>query len=321
MINCAHSGFAFPIEAGEPDQPPIEAQALGAHWGRDRTCTLITERFYLGPNIKLVETIQRVIDSCEPCIRAKGKKLAKSGSTCHPVKRPARPFAKWGIDLIGELTEVEGQVYVCTAVCYFSKWVEAEALPNKRAATVAKFLYRLLCRYGIAEIHITDQGSEFNNTIHTEFYNLTKTVHKVTSVYHPQSNGMVERQNRTTEGTIKKFCLDNKENWLKCLDGVLFSVRCARHCSTGVSPFRAVYGFKPTLPFESNYEAQLGGDFDNDEEEHTTHEPAAKIEDDMEEMNPVDTFEYMDNIRERISQKIVKQNKKAEVRYITNYNK
>ena len=214
--------------------------------------------------------------------------------------------------------------YVCTAVCYFSKWVEAEALPNKKAVTVAKFLYHLLCRYGVADIHITDQGSEFNNSIHGEFYKLTKTAHTVTSAYHPQSNGMVECQNHTTEGTIKKFCLNNKENWLPCLDGVLFSVRCAQHCSTNVSPYRAVYGFKPTMPFESNYESQLSGDFHDEGEDstdQTPHEPCAKFEEDMEEMDPTETFEYMENIRDCISQKIVNSNPKAEVHYVRNCNK
>ena len=38
-------------------------------------------------------------------------------------------------------------------------------------------------------------------------------------------------------------------------------------------------------------------------------------------MDPAQTFKYMDNIREHISQKIMKTNKKAEDRYVRNYNK
>ncbi len=53
-----------------------------------------------------------------------------------------------GIDIIGPLpVTAEGNKYIVTLVDYFSKWPEAEALPNKSAEEVALFLYRIMCRY------------------------------------------------------------------------------------------------------------------------------------------------------------------------------
>lgn len=52
-----------------------------------------------------------------------------------------------GIDLIGPLpTTSRGNRFIITLVDYFSKWPEAEAIPNKSAESVAHFLYKMMCR-------------------------------------------------------------------------------------------------------------------------------------------------------------------------------
>ena len=52
-----------------------------------------------------------------------------------------------------------------------------------------------MCRHGCFQIQINDQGREFVNEISTELHRLTGTEKRVTSAYHPQANGLVERQN------------------------------------------------------------------------------------------------------------------------------
>ncbi len=65
--------------------------------------------------------------------------------------------------MIGPLPEYKGNKYIITAVDYFSKWVEAETMPTKTGENVAKFLWGLQCRYGVADIHITGNSmANFN---------------------------------------------------------------------------------------------------------------------------------------------------------------
>lgn len=53
-----------------------------------------------------------------------------------------------GIDLVGPLPRTaQGNRYIVTLVDYFSKWPEAEAIPDKSATSVALFLYKMICRY------------------------------------------------------------------------------------------------------------------------------------------------------------------------------
>ena len=63
-----------------------------------------------------------------------------------------------GIDLVGPLHEVNGKKYIATAICYFSKYVEAQAIGSKNATEIADFLFGLISQYGIFQRVHSDQG-------------------------------------------------------------------------------------------------------------------------------------------------------------------
>ena len=85
----------------------------------------------------------------------------------------------------------------------FSKWSEAKPIHEKSTPTVAQFLYELICRHCYFTIHINDQGREFVNEVADELYSVTGTQQRVTSTYHPQSNGLVKYQNRTIKVRVR----------------------------------------------------------------------------------------------------------------------
>ncbi len=89
---------------------------------------------------------------------------------------------------------------------YFSKWPEAMAIPNKNAETVAKAIYNgWYCRHGIPyEIH-TDQGPEFMNELLRRINARMGVDLRFTTPYHPQSNGEVERFNRTLVDSLSAY--------------------------------------------------------------------------------------------------------------------
>lgn len=90
-----------------------------------------------------------------------GRKLAKQKPELHPV--PVRaPWFHIGIDFIGPIkpTTAQGNNYILTLCDYFTKFVEAVALPNKSAAGVAKTLFKV-SRFTVAV---------FLNVIFTDFH-------------------------------------------------------------------------------------------------------------------------------------------------------
>ena len=55
---------------------------------------------------------------------------------------------------------------------YFSKWSQIKATKDREVATVAQFLYEVMCRHGCCQVQINDQGREFVNEASTELHRL-----------------------------------------------------------------------------------------------------------------------------------------------------
>ena len=79
------------------------------------------------------------------------------------------------------------------------------------------------------------------NEVADELHLMTGTQHRVISAHHPQSNGLVESQNRTNKNALVKVFDQNPEQWPYGIDGVLFAHRMSRHASTNDSPFYMMY--------------------------------------------------------------------------------
>ena len=120
--------------------------------------------------------------------------------------------------------------------------MEAKALKDKTAVSVAQFLYECICRHNAPAIQIYYQGREFVNSVSSELHRLTGTELRVTSAYHPQANGLVERNNRTIQSSLLKVLNQKPEDWPDVLPGVLFAYNTSRHNSTRYTPLFLLYG-------------------------------------------------------------------------------
>ncbi|XP_025647942.1 uncharacterized protein [Arachis hypogaea] len=82
-----------------------------------------------------------------------------------------RPFAQWGVDLLGPFPPRPGQVkYLIVAIDYYTKWVEAEPLASISSANCQNFMWRqVVTRFGIPEIVISDNGTQFTDKKFKEF--------------------------------------------------------------------------------------------------------------------------------------------------------
>ena len=103
------------------------------------------------------------------------------------------------MDIVGPLPKTRrGNKYILVISDYFTRWAEAIGLPNQEATTVAQALMsEWICRYGAPESIHTDQGRNFESNLFSELCSLLD-IHKTrTTPYYPQSDGLVERLNRT----------------------------------------------------------------------------------------------------------------------------
>ena len=161
------------------------------------------------------------------------------------------PFDRMGVDVVQLPRTRSGKQYAVVFVDYMTKWPEVFATSNQSAFTIAKLLVeKIVSRHGVPLQLLSDRGGAFLSKLLQEIAALLG-FHKVnTSAYHPQTDGLVERFNRTLIDMLAKTAEQNGKNWDEKLPFVLFAYRTAVQESTDESPFRLLYGRDPKLPTE-----------------------------------------------------------------------
>ncbi len=150
------------------------------------------------------------------------------------------------MDLIGPLERsARGYRFALVLVDYATRYPEAVPLRSISAKSVAEALFRLISRVGIPKEILTDQGTTFLSRTLKELYELLGIKSIRTSVYHPQTDGLVKLFNRTLKNMVRKFVKEDTKNWDKWLEPLLFAVREVPQASTGFSPFELLYGRQP----------------------------------------------------------------------------
>ena len=183
---------------------------LAGHLGREKTLKKIQSRFYW-PGMST--DVRRWCQNCMFCQKRKpGPGIGKSPMRHVDVSAPLDAIA---IDIMGPLPVTEnGNQYIMVVGDYFSKWTEAYALPVHTAQIVAdKLVTEFICRYGTPlRIH-TDQGREFESKLFTHLCRLLEIEKSRTTPYRPQSDGMIERFNRTLQQMLAMFVNENHDDW------------------------------------------------------------------------------------------------------------
>ena len=95
---------------------------------------------------------------------------------------------------------------------------------------------------GVPSDILTDQGANVMSRLLAEVYRLLQIKPIRTSLYHPQTDGLVERFNQTLKSMLRKTAISEGKDWDKLLPYVLFAYREVPQASTGFSPFELLYG-------------------------------------------------------------------------------
>ncbi|GKV11424.1 hypothetical protein SLEP1_g22685 [Rubroshorea leprosula] len=163
-----------------------------------------------------------------------------------------RPFAQLGLDLLGPFMRgVGGVTHLIVGVDYFTKWVEARALSNLTTKKVEDFVFiSIICRYEIPSQIVADNGTQFNCSSFWDFCSSYGIKLQFTSVYHPESNGMVESVNKCILKGIKPRLEQHKAKWADELNNVLWTYRTTSRTATCETPYHLAFGTEAVIPIE-----------------------------------------------------------------------
>lgn len=227
----------------------------GGHFGIKKTLEKVRERFYW---LNCKEDVKDWCRKCRLCASVNGPR----GSRRAPMKQynVGSPMERVAIDIAGPFPETEdGNKYILVAMDYFSKWVEAYAIPNQEAATVADVLVKeMFCRFGIPlELH-SDQGRNFESSLFQNLCELLGIKKTRTTALHPQSDGMVERMNRTVGKYLAKVVSDHQRDWDRYLHLFTMAYRSSVQESTGETPACIMFGREVRLPCDLEFGCKPG---------------------------------------------------------------
>ena len=223
----------------------------GGHLGLEKTYAKLKERFYW-PRMKEDARL-----ACYNCARCGARKCTNHASHGVLVTIAAGfPFERIAMDIVGPLLKtLRNNRYLLVIIDYYTRWPEAYALEHQDAHSVAiKLISEVIARYGAPYIIHTDQGTNFESNLVSELCKLYDIKKTKTTPYHPQSDGLVERLNRTLIDTIALIARDAKETWDLRIGPALMAIRSSVQSTTGFSPHFLLFGREMRLPADLYYD-------------------------------------------------------------------
>ena len=250
-----------------PDKDGIKLQILfqkhdhptAGHPGIAKTLQLI-RRDYYWPKAKA--DVADYVGSCTVCLRNKPVRQKPQG-LLQPLPIPDRPWSSLSMDFIEKLPNASG--YDCILVIVDRLTKMSVFLPTTVTATSRDladlYITHVWSKHGTPNDIVSDRGSKFVSKFWKAVCKLLNIKQKLSTAYHPETDGQTERVNQTLEQYLRIYCAYQQDDWDKWLPIAEFAYNNSDHTSTKVSPFFANYGYHPSLSVEHGASATEPGSF------------------------------------------------------------
>jgi hypothetical protein len=252
---------------------------MAGHLGIKKTYEKISAHFFW-PGIG--RSVKDWCRSCDQCQRTMPKgRNPKAELGRMPIIDV--PFKRVAIDIIGKISpmsESKNQ-YILTLIDFATRYPEAVPLKSIDTVTVAEALFGIFSRIGIPEEVLSDNGSQLVSQVMEEVMRMLSVKHLVTTVYHPECNGLCENYNGTLKRMLKKVCMEKPRDWDRYIPALLFAYRDTPQESLGFSPFMLVYGRDVRGPLKIAKDLLVK--VESDEEVKTTYEYVVDLKNRLKE--------------------------------------
>ncbi len=221
---------------------------VAGHPGSEKTIDLV-QRSYMWPGMSTF--IKEYVTRCERCARCKPSNLAPPGKL-RPLDLPNMPWIEVTTDFTTDLPLSRGFDTILVVVDRFSK--EVEFIPCNKTVTALDtarlYLHNVWKNHGLPRSIVSDRGPQFASQVMTDLCKRLGIQPKLSTAFHPQTDGQTERMNRDLQQFLRLFTAEKQDDWVDWLPIAQFSYNSKKQASTQKSPFDVTRSYAPRMGFE-----------------------------------------------------------------------
>ncbi|KAH7562953.1 reverse transcriptase [Bipolaris maydis] len=196
--------------------------------------------------------VQEILGNCLACHQNKPKRHKPYG-LLQPLQPPSRPWTSVTMDFIVKLPRSlePGSARFCDTILVIVDRLTkaAKFVPTEETITAEECAYEvqkaLVSEHGIPEEFITDRDKLFTSLYWTTFLAKLGVKKKLSTSFHPETDGQTERTNQTLEQYLRMYVNKLQDNWVEYLPAAQLAYNSTKSATTRQSPHYANYGYEP----------------------------------------------------------------------------
>jgi len=230
---------------------------VGEHGGQWKMVELVTQNFWW-PGV--TKEVKQYVEGCDSCQRNKNHTEQPAGKLMSN-SIPEKPWTYISADFITKLPIAQGYNSILVVVDRLTKMVYFIPTIEKTLAEGLARLFRdnVWKLHGLPESIVLDRGLQFTAGIMQKLNRMLGIESKLSTAFHPQTDGQMERVNQELEQYLRMFIDHRQEQWPGWLGMAEFAYNNKTHSSTKVSPFKANYRQDPRMGFEMRRKGKYEG--------------------------------------------------------------
>ncbi|PNH26348.1 hypothetical protein BJF96_g10337 [Verticillium dahliae] len=199
------------------------------------------------------QDVTAVIRNCNLCKKSKAERHRPYGE----LKALPVPTAAWESVSLDFITSLPPSKEPLTGTSYDNILVVVDRLtkysyflPYKATGTAEDlayvFLRNIVGQHGLPKELVSDRDKLFTSNFWKSLIAQLGAKHKLSTAFHPQTDGQTERTNQTLEQYLRCYINYQQDDWVTLLPIAQFAYNSSPSESTKESPFYANYGYNPT---------------------------------------------------------------------------
>jgi len=230
---------------------------MGEHRGQWKTAEMVTRNFWW-PGV--TREVKQYVEGYDACQRNKNR-TEQPASKLMPNSILDKAWMHISADFITKLLLAQGYDSILVVVDRFTKIAHFVPTTEKTTAEGLARLFRnnVWRLHGLPESIISDRGPQFAAGLMTELNEMLGIKTKLSTVFHPQTDGQTERMNQELKQYLRMFIDHHQAQWLEWLGTAEFAYNNKAHSGTKVSPFEANSSQNPRMGFKLRKKGRFVG--------------------------------------------------------------